>query len=168
MTDAVPVAAAMLLLPLAFAAWNDVALRRIPNEAVIAVAGIGAGLRGAEGAAPLLLSLLGAAAVFALLLLPYARGWLGGGDVKLLTAIAIAVPPLETTQLLGATALAGGVLALLYLALRRAPAPAPGPRRSIAGRVLAIERARIRRGGPLPYGVAIAVGTVAMFLGQGG
>ena len=69
----------------------------------------------------------------------------------------------------GATALAGGVLVLLHLALRRLPAPtrcppgAAGPRR-----VWTIERWRVRRRGALPYGVAIACGgTWAILSGWG-
>jgi prepilin peptidase CpaA len=167
MPDASLAAALLLLLPLSAAAWHDITLRRIPDEAVIAVAGIGAGLRAAEGALPLALSLLVALLVLLLLLLPFAKGWLGGGDVKLLAALAIAVPPAATTQMLGATALAGGLLAFAYLALRRLPPSRLGRGRSLAGRVLAIERARIRRGGPLPYGVAIAIGAFCILVTGG-
>jgi prepilin peptidase CpaA len=168
MPDAVP-AAALLLLPLAVAAWHDIALRRIPDGIVLLAAGMGAGLRAAEGPAALGGSLLVALAVFALLLIPFARGWLGGGDVKLLSALAIAIPPAAAPGLLVATTLAGGVLALLYLSLRLLPAPAPAARRVgfLPRRILAVERARIRRGAPLPYGLAIAAGAVFVILGGG-
>jgi prepilin peptidase CpaA len=87
------------------------------------------------------------------------RGFIGGGDVKLTAAAALALPPSEVGAFLLAIALAGGVLALLYLALsvivRR---PAPGIRHGLPARLLKAETWRMHRRGPIPYGVAIATG----------
>ena len=52
-------------------------------------------------------------------------GWLGGGDVKLLTALSLWAGPFHTPALLLATALNGGALALLCIALRH-PVVMPG------------------------------------------
>ena len=49
-------------------------------------------------------------AVFAASTLCWKRGWMGGGDVKLLSAAAIFVPPLHVGDMLVAVTLAGGVV----------------------------------------------------------
>lgn len=89
--------------------------------------------------------------MFALGLLAFARGWMGGGDVKLWTAIAAwtGLPGLGLQ--LVATALAGGVLALILIAARHGLARA-GIAANRVPRLLHLDA-------PLPYGVAIAAGT---------
>ena len=82
--------------------------------------------------------------VFAAGLVLFARGWMGGGDVKLLTAASVWTGVGGLPALLLATALAGGGLALAAIAVRALPL-ADGPR-------------VLERGAPLPYGVAIAIG----------
>jgi prepilin peptidase CpaA len=91
---------------------------------------------------------------------------MGGGDVKLLIAIAFLLPPADIPPALAAIAIAGGVLALLFLALRprlrhHRLRPA-GRSASLVRRAWAAELWRIRRGGPLPYAVAISAGTLFM------
>lgn len=90
--------------------------------------------------------------VFGVGLFIFSRGWMGGGDVKLLTGVA-AWTALDGLALqLTATALAGGILALVLLATR-----------SAVGRVH-VEPERLPRllhsDAPLPYAVAIAAGTI--------
>ena len=89
------------------------------------------------------------------------RGVLGGGDVKLLAAVSLVVPAAAVPALLLAIVLAGGVLAAVHMVLRGRLAP-PSPARPAGAlrRILRCEGWRIRRGAPLPYGVAIAAGTV--------
>ena len=94
---------------------------------------------------------------------------MGGGDVKLLGAVALVVPAAAIPSFILTVAIAGGLLALAYL-LARALLPAsgtPAVAASLAARVWRAERWRIRRGGPLPYAVAIAAGGVLALL-QGG
>ena len=67
----------------------------------------------------------------------FALGMLGGGDAKLLAALALWVPPAVFADLLLVMALAGGLLAAAMLAGRRRMAGKP------AG---------------IPYGIAIAAG----------
>ena len=163
----------ILLVPtlalLGFAAWRDVATRTIPDGISLALAALGLTLRIAEGWHSLAVSLAVAAALFPPLLLCHARGLIGGGDVKLLTALAIGLTPLASYQLIAATALAGGLLGLLYLILQRllpralTPA-APRPGAHALRRVAAVEAWRIRRSGPMPYGVAIAIGAACVLL----
>jgi prepilin peptidase CpaA len=106
--------------------------------------------------------------VFVVAVLCWFRGWLGGGDVKLLGAAALAVPVTGVASFILGVGMAGGVLALLYLLARRlVPAARVSTPGSLAARVWRAECWRIRRGGPLPYGVAIAIGGVLTLL-QGG
>lgn len=149
------------------AAIHDLAARTIPNLLPVLLAAAGIGLR--LGAGDLLAALAAAALVFLLAAFCWFRGWLGGGDVKLLGAVALVVPAAAIPSFILTVALAGGLLALAYL-LARALLPAsgvPAVAASLAARVWRAERWRIRRGGPLPYAVAIAAGGVLALL-QGG
>lgn len=153
-------AACALLL---FAAWCDIATRTIPDGASIALAVLGLLARAAEGPTAAVSSLLVAACLFAVLVPLHARASFGGGDVKLIVALAIGLPPLATLDFLLATVMAGGVLGFVYLSLRLLPQPSPLLPRPLAWparRVLALERRRFGRRGPLPYAVAIAAGGI--------
>jgi prepilin peptidase CpaA len=80
--------------------------------------------------------------VFALLACAFYLGMMGGGDVKLAAALALWFPPAGTIKFLVFMSLAGGVLTLA---------------------ILALHRAQRRKGRPqIPYGVAIAVGGLAI------
>jgi prepilin peptidase CpaA len=155
-------AAAFALL--CVASLNDIAVRTIPDLASFGVIGIGIALRLIDGT--LFPGLVAYAAVFALGALCWRCGWLGGGDAKLLAACALLVPPTLVPQLVLATALAGGLLACLYLALGRmttlwsVPVHA-GRSRTLVVRICRAEWWRARRRGSLPYGCAIAA--AAMF-----
>ncbi|MDO9709132.1 prepilin peptidase [Paracraurococcus lichenis] len=140
------------------AALHDIAARTIPNAASLAIALAGLAARAlAEEALP---GLAAALAVFLLAWLAWRCRVMGGGDVKLLAACALLVPPAAVPSLVLATAIAGGLLGLAYLALRPLlPAPAAARPGGLPGRALRAEAWRIRRGGPLPYAVAIALGT---------
>jgi prepilin peptidase CpaA len=106
-------------------------------------------------------SLIVATIMFLLLLVIYQRRLIGGGDVKLLVALAVGLPLTGTIQLLTVTALAGGVLAMVHLIMRALPSPRLAPAgSSVLRRVYAIERWRHLRHAPLPYGVAIACGGI--------
>ena len=90
------------------------------------------------------------ALVFAFGLLAFARGWLGGGDVKVLTATAVwtglgGLLPQWTVM-----AMAGGVLVLTLTAVRA----------GLAGRDAASLPEMARPGAKYPYAVAIAAGTL--------
>jgi prepilin peptidase CpaA len=80
--------------------------------------------------------------VFALLAGAFYVGMMGGGDVKLAAALALWFPPAGTIKFLVFMSVAGGVLTL---------------------GILAWHRAQRREGRPqIPYGVAIAVGGLAI------
>lgn len=68
---------------------------------------------------------LGALAIFAGM---FALGWMGGGDVKLLTALALWIEPYWFAQLVVVMAIVGGILTLFFgawhIAARRRDKPA--------------------------------------------
>jgi prepilin peptidase CpaA len=149
-------AAATVLL---FAAAHDVALRTIPNIVPLIVAAAGLGLNALNG--QLAPALLGGGLVFAGAWYCWRHGWMGGGDVKLLGASALLMPPTSTPELVLNTAMAGGVLALLYVVLARLLPGGTMPRPAgLPARIWRAERRRIRRGLSLPYGCAIAAGAL--------
>jgi prepilin peptidase CpaA len=82
---------------------------------------------------------LGVFAAFAGL---FALGWMGGGDVKLLGALALWLPAALTLRMLVLMSLIGGVLTLAY--------------------VVAHRLRRLRDNPEIPYGVAIAGAALAV------
>jgi prepilin peptidase CpaA len=142
---------------LVFAALQDVATRTVPNWVSIAILTCGVILQTIAGNLVVAASL--GLAVFFLAALMWHRGWLGGADVKLLGAAAVVVAPAAVGQLLLAISLAGGVLAVFYLALSLCVhRPRPGSRKGFFRRLTKAEAWRIHKRAPLPYAVAIAAG----------
>jgi len=162
---------------LCLAALHDILARTVPDWMSIALVAIGIAKSALDGR--LIASLLVGALVFVVSGLCWKRGWLGGGDVKLLGAASIAVPPIAVAPFVTAVALAGGVLSLVYLALgrliprsvlRRSVLRPAVPRRQadrpvgLLPRALRLECWRLSRQGPLPYAVAIAAGGLFVLL----
>jgi prepilin peptidase CpaA len=88
------------------------------------------------------IQLAAAALVFSLLAVAFYSGMMGGGDVKLAAALALWFSPASTIKFLVIMSIAGGVLTLA---------------------VVAWHRLKRRKGRPeIPYGVAIAVGGLAI------
>jgi prepilin peptidase CpaA len=161
------IASVLEILLLLYVATIDVATRLISNEICLALALLGIA---SQLASPMQVaeSLIAAAILFLLLFAVYTRGWIGGGDVKLLVALAIGLPLTGVIRLLTITALAGGVLALLHLMMRQLPCPNLAPAgSSLVRRVYAVERWRHLRKAPLPYGVAIACGGIWAIFSRG-
>lgn len=164
-----PALLAIAVTLLCVASLNDIAVRTIPDLASLGVAAIGIFSRLADGNAPA--ALAASAAVLALGALCWRLGWLGGGDVKLLAACAWLVPPLQVPRLVLMTALAGGVLACLYLVLGRLTAlcckpTGAGRSQRLAVRLWRVKSWRVRRRAALPYGCAIASATVLALFSQ--
>ena len=163
----VPIVSFLEILLLLYVATIDVATRLIRNEICLALALLGIA---GQLASPMqvIQSLIAATILLLLLLVIYQRGRIGGGDVKLLVALAIGLPLTGVIQLLTVTALAGGVLALVHLMMRLLPYPRLAPAgSSLVRRVYAIERWRHLRHAPLPYGVAIACGGIWTVFNKG-
>ncbi len=140
----------------------DLAFRLIPDVLPLALAALGIGSHLLDG--HLAASLGCGAAVFVPLRSAGCRGWMGGGDVKLLAATAILLPPVRVPGFIAAVALAGGVLALLYCArdgwlAPRRPRPAGraacacAPHRASSAGASAVAFS-------LPYATAIAAGAL--------
>jgi prepilin peptidase CpaA len=146
---------------LIFAALHDIAFRTIPDWVPAAVVADAVVLRVIDHHLPA--SVGCGLAVFALAALCWWRGWLGGGDVKLLGATAVLVPPALVPGYIAAVAFAGGGLALLYLLLQQlVPALRPRFPAPLLWRILVVECRRIRRRMSLPY--ATAISTAAMLM----
>ncbi len=156
---------ALAIPMLCFAAARDIATRLIPDPVPIAIALAGLATRLFEGWAAAGLSVVVGAGIFLLLVPIAARGWLGGGDVKLLSAMAVGLAPLQTLDFVVATIFVGGALGVAYILGRHLV-----PETRVAGggtllrRVLAVEAWRMRRRGPLPYAVAIAGGGIFLLI----
>lgn len=145
------------------AALHDVMARTVPNGLVLTLALAGIAARFIDHTFPLGLAI--GVVVFILAALCWRRGWMGGGDVKLLGAGAIAVAPTNVMNFVTVMALSGALLAVIYLIGRSMPAPRRSARPdTLLARVARIERWRLHRGGPLPYACAIAAGGVFVLL----
>ncbi len=132
-----------------FAAITDIRLRLIPNTVSITVALAWLAHAALAGTDVLSHALTG----FILLvlgILAFSRGWLGGGDAKLLAACALWMGPGEIAPFLFQTALAGGAMALLW----RLEAPV---RFALVRGGMNIQLNATRE---LPYGLAIAIGAL--------
>ena len=163
----VVIAAFLQIVLLLYVATIDVATRLIRKEICLALALLGI-IGQLVGPMQLVESAIVAAILLLLLLVVYTQGWMGGGDVKLLVALAIGLPLTGVVQVLTVTALAGGVLAFVHLMMRQLPHPRLAPvGSSFARRVYAVERWRHLRHAPLPYGVAIAFGGIWSILSKG-
>ena len=138
---------------LVWAAWSDLREYIIPNRICLAIAALYPAHVIASGSPEMVPGALAAAAAtftagFAL----FAFRIAGGGDVKLMTAVALWAGPAQIVSFLFMTALAGGLLAA-FLAVRawRHEAEA-NPDGTLGLRLYAI------RGTRVPYGAAIALG----------
>ena len=144
---------------LAVAALHDLTVRTVPNRLITVLIGTGLALSLIQH--KLLSSLIIAALLLLTAAVLWLRGYFGGADAKLLAASGLLVPPAAVIPMLLATALAGGVLCLPYLlGSHLLPRPKPGRPTRLLPRLLRCELWRLRRGGPLPYAVAIAAGTL--------
>jgi prepilin peptidase CpaA len=85
----------------------------------------------------------------------FSRGWLGGGDVKLLAAAALWFDFKGAAALFLYVAIGGVLLSIVFILLRRLL-----PERLTGGNIPSL-KAR----GPIPYGVAISGGAMLAILG---
>ena len=162
---------ALLLLMVSIAAVNDLATRRIPNRLLLAGL-VGAlvlhGLSVDPGGA--LLSALGGMLLGLAVFLPFylVRG-MAAGDVKMMAVVGFFTGPAEAFQIVVFTWCAGGVMALFLILLRSRLRLAlvnighvlsgllvPGTKLS--------DTAPAQSVGSMPYGLAIAFGTIAVLV----
>jgi prepilin peptidase CpaA len=147
---------------MAIAAFEDFRRLVIPNWLVLALIAVWPlfVVTGTASLAAILGALGIAAAVFVVGALLFARGLLGGGDVKLLCAAALWAGPAATPELLLVTAVLGGVLSLVLLSPL-------GAHLSLAGRLFCGPpgaAAIAGKGVPVPYGIAVAGAALVVIL----
>jgi prepilin peptidase CpaA len=133
--------------------WLDVTRYTIPNwlNAVLLIAYPLAVWR-APVAVDWPMALAGAAIVFAAGYVVFSRGWMGGGDIKLITVCALWVGWQHLLDFIFIFALLGGALSLLVWGVRK-----------LLPHVTSRPLPRIlQNGAPVPYGVAIALGFLLM------
>jgi len=154
-----------LAVLLAVAVTWDLSSRRIPNLVIAAVAVVGLGVRvWDQGVLSGLLGLVTGLVTVMLLFGFWRRGGVGGGDVKLAGAVATWVGLTSLPSFYLGSALAGGLVSLVCLALSRAHV-----RREVrvnltlaalhrevpdAATAMTASAGRVS----VPYGVAIALG----------
>ena len=151
----------LLLLMVSIAAVNDLATRRIPNRLLLAgLAGalLLHGLSAEPGAA--LLSALGGMLLGLAIFLPFylVRG-MAAGDVKMMAVVGFFTGPTEAFQIAIFTWCAGGLMALLLILLRsRLRQVFVNVGHLLSGTTLPLSA------GAMPYGVAIALGTIVVLV----
>jgi prepilin peptidase CpaA len=163
-----------IFIVLAIATAWDIASRRIPNWLVVPFLAAGLAVSVIERGIPGVESSLEGIAVAALLVGPLCllRG-MGMGDLKLCAAIGAWIGPGQIFFALAMTAIAGGVIAVLYAARHGSLG------RSLDGTgdlITGIFRPASRRPSSsetvaplsIPYAPAIAIGTVLAFLASRG
>ena len=157
-TLSIDIAYAAAIAILLYAAASDILIRSVPNQVSVALVSIGLSIDLARGDA--IAGLVVATLVFASTILLWKLGMTGGADAKLIPAATMLLPPSHVPELLICVAFSGGLLSVLYLALRHLPILVP--RRSSAAvlRRFRIEQRRARRADALPYVVAICAGTL--------
>lgn len=131
---------AVLALLLVSAGIEDARKREIGNWKNAAIAGLAPAWWWAAGVAPwpgIVIQIGIAAAALLAFAAMFRFGWMGGGDVKLIAALALWLPAAPLAWMLIVMSMTGGALTLVMLA----------------------DHAFARRKGPIevPYGVAIAV-----------
>jgi prepilin peptidase CpaA len=177
------IAAAVTMVLLVIAAVSDITRYRIPNAivcAIVAAFAVGAIFNFAWPA--IVWPVLAGVAMFLLGALLFAFGLFGGGDVKLIAAMALWTSFADLPRFLLIMAAAGGLIGLVLLIKRKRqqPAmasPAPAPAESSAAET-AISAApapktpaseapaapRPKRESHTPYGVGIAIAGLDFFL----
>lgn len=175
--DIAPYLDTLLLLLVTAAAIKDLESRRIPNLLLLAgvLGGLLLHLLSSQPLTALLGALGGCATGLAVLLPFYLLRGMAAGDVKLMAAVGIFTGPGDALRIAILAWCAGGLMALailivkgrlrlalanlwgmllpMLLRLQRLPAPDQGGRPSA---------------GSIPYGVAIAAGTIVHLVGHYG
>ena len=162
----------LLMLMVVLAAGNDLLTRRIPNLLLLtcSLGAVGLHLSGPAPTAALLGAFAGAATGLAVFLPLYCLRGMAAGDVKLMAAAGMFSSPREMLYLAVLTVCAGGVMALVMVIARGRLRAACANVRSLlrplwmrmAGMPLAPEPMPHASVGAIPYGLAIASGTLLL------
>jgi len=143
-----PLAAAAAAL--VWAAVSDIRRYIIPNRTVAVVGGAFALFACAMPWSFAIGGVLAALIVFSVTLTFFARGWMGGGDAKLMTAVALWAGSSYLSTFALVTSLAGAALGIVMLTPAWRVMPAP------SAEALGLARQ------PMPFGLPIAAGGLAV------
>jgi len=150
----------LLILPaaVAFAAAMDIFTMTIPNRVsvIMAVAFFPAAWLAGIGWEAIAQHVAMSFGVLIVGFVLFARGLFGGGDAKLLAAIALWLGYNDFLPYLLCVAVTGGILAVLIGMARQVPLP-----RQLLGEAWA--HRLHREGGGIPYGVALAAGLLMIY-----
>lgn len=143
---------------MAFAASSDLLTMRISNRLVLLLAAgfFVVALAINMPMQQLAMHVLCALAVLVVAFTFFALGWVGGGDAKLAAATTLWLGFGMTLPYLAYSAVFGGVLTLVILALRRVPLT------PFIARIAWLERLHDRKTG-VPYGIAMAAAGVLVY-----
>jgi prepilin peptidase CpaA len=149
-------------------AFHDARSRRIPNRLTYAAIAAGFAVRAALGGwLGLESAVWGALAAGGVFFLLFVVGGMGGGDVKLMAAVGAWAGLNQAVPILLAAALAGGVLAIVYMIANRSVG------RTLLNSVVLVRhhltfglsphpQINVQESGTtrVPFGIAIAMGTL--------
>jgi prepilin peptidase CpaA len=105
-----------LLAIIGMAAFFDIKERRIPNWIILFGVIAGLGLGGFQGSTQLLFSLLGFSVGLLFLILPFAAGWMGAGDVKFFAVVGALIGYEPLPRVFFYSCIVAGITALIALA----------------------------------------------------
>jgi prepilin peptidase CpaA len=165
--------AAVLAAVVVLAVWFDVSTKRIPNWLTVGGMAAGLVLRAFVGFDALWSGMLGGVAGLVLGVLFFAMGVMGAGDGKLLAAVGSCLGFAVFVQALPLIAVAGGLLTLVMTARAGTLVPTLLRFRELLINLVTLghlgERRTLATPGAVtvPYGVAIAAGTVWGWLAWG-
>ena len=152
------------------AAFFDIRERRIPNWVVLF------GFSGAmllallQGSNQLIITVFGFVAGILALLLPFALGWLGAGDVKLFAAVGSLLGYMALPRVFFYSCIVAGIIALLALAMGYAHEVSFKRFWTDCKFIVLVGRSGLPKATPLkpgaysvPWGVAIGAGTIMAY-----
>jgi len=141
-----------------WAAFMDLTTMKIRNEIIVFLFAVYAALAPLAGFSAVHIGLSAAAAfaVLAGMFLFFALGWIGGGDAKLASAVALWLGADQAPAFILYTALFGGLITLALLQFRTMPLPATCQRMPWIVKLH-------QSGVGVPYGIAIALAGLVTF-----
>ena len=150
----------LLTVPLALTVASDASTLKIPNRIPVAIVGLypAYALAGWPSVDVIGGMLTGCAVLF-IGFVAFSRGVFGGGDAKMLAALALWAGPSLILELVLVTSVAGGLIAVAMAGSAKLRRRAPAGRGGEIGCV-AVEAEVPILYRPMPYGIAIAAGGV--------
>ena len=153
-------AAVLMVLPgaVAFAAAMDLLTMKIPNRisVLMVLAFLPLALLARLSAWDIADHVAAGLLMLALGVLLFIPGWFGGGDAKLMAAVGLWIGTENLLPYMLWVALAGGVIAAAFIAVRSMPLP-----RIFLGEAWALRLHRHDTG--IPYGLALAAGALLVY-----